>query len=75
MNLSAGISPTLKAEHTEEGVRTVFTFDSLPEPNWYRVELVKSLNAIVDEISTIDNLLFPPNMTLKMTNGKDSLTE
>lgn len=66
INGSVGIDPEIKSEIGLDGMKTLFTFKDLPSINWFRVEIVNGLNAIVEATRSIDIIVFPPDVTNKI---------
>ena len=64
---NVGLDPTVKANIESDGsVTTTFTFEGLPEMNWFRVNIVNGVNAIVDSIDSIADTVFPPDISTTM---------
>ncbi len=66
---TVGIDPDVRSTYNPDGtVKTSFTFGRrIPTVNWYRVEIVKANNAIVDCLAIIHPIIFPRDFKLKLT--------
>lgn len=62
---SVGLNPDVKVDYQEVSEFVNFTFGkSLPSVNWFRVEIVKSHNAIIDCLAEIWGEIFPADFKI-----------
>lgn len=71
LDSSAGLDPDVNAVYKENGtVETTFSYGGVPAVNWFRIEIVKAHNAIVECIAEIGDILFPKNSEIKLKHKR-----
>jgi hypothetical protein len=65
LDKTMGLDPTVKATYSDGKVETSFKFgSSTPMPDWFRIELVKANNAIVECLEKIKVVIFPQDFKI-----------